>query len=109
MVEVGGLAGGFEESGLLWAGCALNDGQGAVALLVEGLVVAYEPFPRVLVDHPAALLVPAHRGRGFDDLPIAERVAVTGEVIGQIVRGFGDPGADDELQPGILQTGEVHR
>ena len=60
------------------------------------------PQGRVVV-----LVLARLRGDGVDDLPVAERVAVPAEVRLQVHGGLGDPRADDEPQPGVVQVVQV--
>jgi hypothetical protein len=53
------------------------------------------------------LVLPLLRGKGVNDLPVGERVAVPAEVRFQVNGGLGDPRADDEPQPGLVQVIEV--
>jgi len=62
-----------------------------------------------LVDHPPGPggLAGAHVADRLQDLPVGEEVPVPGEVGGQVVGGLGDPRADDEGEPGVLQCVQV--
>ena len=73
-------------------------------LRVDRLGFALAALERPLVDHPPRPLVlaAAHLTDRFEDLPVGEVVPVPGEVIGQVVGGLGDPGADDETEAGVL-------
>ena len=42
-------------------------------------------------------------------VPVGQVVAVPLEVLGQVVGGLGDPGADDETEPVVLQRHQVRR
>jgi hypothetical protein len=78
---------------------------------VNGLVVVLLALELPLVNHPAdpGSLACAHPAGRLQDLPVGEVVAVPFEVPGQVVRGLGDPRADDEPEPGILQRVQVRR
>ena len=54
-------------------------------------------------------LARAHPPGRLQDLPVGEVVAVPFAVRGQVVRCLGDPRADDEPEPGVLQRLQVRR
>ncbi len=60
---------------------------------------------RVVLGTPATMAW----GDRVDDLPVGERVAVPAEVRLQVLGGLGDPRADDELQPGLVELAQVGR
>ncbi len=80
-------------------------------LRVDRLVVALAALERPLVDDPPVSLVltGAHLPGRFEDLQVGEVVPVPGEVVGQVVVGLGDPGPDDEGEPGVLDRVQVAR
>ena len=79
-------------------------------LLVDSLQGSAGPVGAVLVeDHPFAWIgFGAHQPGLGKDLPVADWLTRVGAApFGDLVGDVGDPGADDELQPGILDCGQV--
>jgi site-specific DNA recombinase len=76
---------------------------------VDGLVVVLLTLELPLVDHPPVPggLPCAHQARRLQDLSVGEVVPVPFEVPGQVVGGLGDPRADDETEPRVLQGVQI--
>ncbi len=121
-------AGGLDEARRLRLLGALDHRPRPRLLGIESLVVAHGTFAGVLPDRPPrggmpnripdrfgppfhgvdhAAGVPG--GDGVDDLPIGEHITVPMEMGRQISGRLRHPGADDELQAGLVESGEIRR
>jgi len=88
-----------------------GDGFGAFDHGVDGLDVVAVALERPLPDHaPVPGLLPgAHGAGGLQGLPVVEGVAVTLQVIGQVIGRLAGLRADDEPEPRVLQPEQVRR
>jgi hypothetical protein len=101
----------LQEPRLLQRRAAVGDLLRTLDQGVDGLVVVLLALELPLAGHPPdpGGLARAHLPGRLQDLAVGEVVAVPFEVPGQVVGGLGDPRADDEPEPGVLQRVQVRR